>query len=160
MAKIVYSGDVNLEHGGTYFKIDPRDWDEYGYCSAVRVQPCSDAGAQSNAWWIESFTVLNPKGDDLKSILSFCGWSIAENGAIMDSYSGDIVAKAGTQAFRHCVAEACVGYGKYDKDFSEVVQIGKISEFDSDREHVNPDRILRSNASLERYVRREFVRSL
>lgn len=159
MARIVYIGDINVEHGGTWFKIDPRDWDEHGYCSAVRVTPCSDAGLQENAWWIEELTVLNPDGDDMKRVLSCSGWSIDPDDGSIISCSGNVVARKGTAAFRQALAEACVSYGKYDVEHSITVQIGKEPE-DSSECPAHADRVLRANASLERYVRREFLRSM
>lgn len=161
MAKFWYSGDVNVEHGGTWFAINKKDWDDYGYCSAVRVTPCSDAGAQENAWWIEELTVIKPENDQkLKSVLDTCGWLVySETGDIISSHNGDIVAKKGTAAFRRVVAEACVGYGKYDVSNSETVQIGKDADSD-DLEQVEPDTVLRANSSLERYVKRQWLSSL
>lgn len=160
MARIVYSGDINVEHGGVWFKIDPRDWDEYGYCSAVRVTPCSDAGLQENAWWIEELTIIKPRSEtELSGILNTCGWMIyTESGDIIASGNGEVLAKKGTAAFRRIVAEATLGYGLYDVTGSETVQIGR--EADGSGERVTPDTVLRSNASLERYVRREHLRSM
>lgn len=156
MVRPVYSGDVNIEYGGTWYKIDPTGWDEYGYCSAIRVTPCSDAGAQSNAWWIEELTVIKPNPDEVRDILNASGFYIDENGAIVSCYAGDILAEKGTAQFRWVMAECCVSYGRYDIDRSETVQIGRKAE-ETDEHAEEPDTVLRADASLERYVKRNFV---
>jgi hypothetical protein len=163
MGKFKYSGDINVEHGGTWYKLNRKEWDSYGYCSAIRVTPCSDGGAQENAWWIEELTVIKPEKDsELKSILDTCGWIIdSESGDIVSTYRADTVAKKGTAAFRWAIAESCVGYGKYDIINSETVQIGKKAEFNGYRhEHAEPSTVLRANTSLERYIRKNWLRSL
>jgi hypothetical protein len=157
MAKWKYMGDINLEHGGAFFRLDSRNWDEYGYGEAVRVTPCSDAGGQDNAYWIEDITIIKPEPKELPGILSGYSWTIdPEDGSIIDC-SGRIIAKARTAAFRLAIAEACTSYGRYDINRSETIQIGKDSPFYDGREPVRPDRILRANTSLERFVRREFL---
>lgn len=160
MARIVYQGDVNLENGGVFFKLDRKDWDEYGYTSAVRVTPCGDAGAQDNAFWIEELTINKPEGDRLKECLKCFGWlSQQEDGSIIISHSGDVVAKPGTDAHRLAVMDACVGYGYYDVINRETVQIGKEADSGSEAD-VEPDTVLRANTSLKNYVRRFWVNNL
>jgi hypothetical protein len=158
MARIVYQGDVNLEHGGVFFKLDRKDWDEYGYASAVRVTPCSDAGAQDNAFWIEELTINKPEGECLKEALKCCGWHLGEGDVISADHSS-FGADPGTDTYRLIIMEACVSYGYYDKLQGETVQIGKKADSGSEAD-VEPDTVLRANASLEHYVRREWVRSL
>ncbi len=158
-----YSGDMNLENGGTFFHIAPDDFAN-GYCDAVRVTPCSDGGGQENAWWVEALTLLIPDSHaEMQSVLSVCGWRVdscdgPHKGAIVD-HCGDVVAKKGTAAFRRVVAEACLTYGKYDpmncypEASSVAVQIGKEAEGGGRNERVKPDVMLRRNASLERFLR-------
>jgi hypothetical protein len=163
MGKFKYSGDINVEHGGVWYKLNRKDWDSYGYCSAIRVTPCSDGGAQDNAWWVEELTVLKPeKESELKSILETCGWFIdPETGDIVSTYRADTVAKKGTAAFRWAIADSCVGYGRYDIINSETVQIGKKPEGKRPYwEQAEPSIILRANSSLERYVRNNFLKGL
>jgi hypothetical protein len=127
------------------------------------VTPCSDGGAQDNAWWVEELTVLKPEKDsELKSILETCGWFIdPETGDIVSTYRGDTVAKKGTAAFRWAIAESCVGYGRYDIINSETVQIGKKTTGKRPYwEQAEPSIILRANSSLERYVRNNFLKGL
>lgn len=151
-----YSGDVDLCNGGTFFLVNAKDREDYGFRSAVRVTPCSDAGAQDNAWWVEELTVIKPRNDqELKSVLDVCGWRIGEDGNLWD-YSCAPFAKKGTASFRNAIQEARVSYGLYDIDRSITVQIGKTSEFHSG-DTVTPDETLRGNCSLARYVRREFM---
>lgn len=157
MARIIYQGHLNVENGGYWIKLDKQDW-KYGYLSAVRVTPCSDAGAQDNAYWIEELTVSIPDTkEELSGIVDTCGWMIMQEDGSIET-RGTIL-KKNTSAYRLAVANACIVYGKYDIRRFETVQIGK-HDMDHSDDVVQPDTILRSNASLENYVRREFVRSL
>lgn len=153
MARYKYCGDVNLEYGGYYYRAP--DW-QHGYADAVRVQPCSDGGGQDNAWWIERLTVLIPSDEaELRKVLAVIGMVLDAKGAIISESGGATLAK-GSAGYKACVIDACVAYGRYDQDSSTVVQIGKTDEVDSD--HVAPHVTLRAGSSLERYVRREYLR--
>lgn len=150
----VYSGDVNLEYGGVFYKIDPADWDRYDYCTAVRVDPCSDAGGPDNCWWVEELTVTRPKGDKLKDVLSVDSYSLTEDGNHVKV--GDDVINIYTPQGRRIIAECCVAYGLYDKDRGITIQIG--AKQSDCKEKVTPDEILRGNSKLENYVKREWLK--
>jgi hypothetical protein len=152
-----YSGDVNLEYGGVF--IDISDW-ENGYATAVRVQPYSDAGLQNNAWWIEELTVIKPRSEqELKSVLDSCGWTIDPKDSSLVGCGGEVVAAPNTKEFRLAIADSCIGYGLYDTTISTSVQIGQTDPY-HDGETLTADETLRSNASLSRYVRRNFLQRL
>lgn len=140
MARWVYQGDVNLEQGGVFFRIEPKEFDNHHYCDAVRVTPCSDAGGPDNVWWVEALTIVIP--DDQKrlaGILDTCGYTL------------DGLKEMKPSARRQMIADACIVYGSYDSTDTETVQIGPDEE---SRETMEPTDKLRSNASLDRYVRK------
>lgn len=152
-----YSGDMNLECGGVFYNIDPTDWDEHGYCTAIRVDPCSEAGGPDNCWWIEELTVLKPDDHkELKSVLDVHGFQLTKDGKSVltspDAWGVDLKSDEG----RRIVAECCVSYGKYDKDRGETIQIG--AKQDDSGESVTPDKILRGNARVENYVKRGWLK--
>ena len=148
MAQWFYNGDINLQCGGFFYRLG--NW-QHGYVDCVRVTPCSDAGAQSNAFWIEALTVIIPADDEaIKDVLSICGYHPDE--------------LTGVER-KHRIVDACMAYGRYDPancfplHHSETVQIGKIDPYFDSRQNdpVIQTVTLRANASLERYVRREFL---
>lgn len=98
-----YSGDVSLEYGGTFFKLDPADL-QYGYCSAIRVTDLASACGFDGAVMIERITILGL--DDkarISSALDCCGW--------LDESADISFASAIMQA-----ADGLLGYGYYDPD--------------------------------------------
>jgi hypothetical protein len=156
MTRYKYCGDINLDHGGYYFRAP--EW-KYGYADVVRVTPCSDAGGQQNAWWIERLTVNAPDNDDdLRQVLAVIGMTLDPKGRIIEEgRPHDAVARNST-VYVSCIVDACIAYGRYDIDSSTTVQIGKIADWDGAREPVEPDVTLRAGTSLERYVRREYLK--
>lgn len=149
-----YSGDINLEYGGVF--IDMSDWTN-DYATAIRVQPCSDAGLQDNAWWIEELTIIKPRTEqELKSVLDSCSWTIDPEDGSLIGCGGDVMAAPNTKQFNLIIAEACVGYGLYDRENSTSIQIGPVDDW-HDGETLEVDEKLRGNVSLERYVRRNYL---
>lgn len=136
-----YSGDINVEEGGFYWKEDGAD----DYVLAVRVTPCADAGGPSNLFWIESGSVY--LGDKVKqdSSLSIIGVEPGE-------------------ATRRDYVEAALAYGGVEPDYYNgrlVVQIGKPQEASDSWQWGGAGDVdvqLRGNASLARYIRAEFLR--
>jgi hypothetical protein len=53
-SRFVFSGDVNLEHGGEF--IDLSTW-AYGYCSAVRITDLDSACGFTGAVMIEHLVI-------------------------------------------------------------------------------------------------------
>jgi len=136
-----YIGDVNLEYGGVFIRLNEADWNApYGYCDALRITPCSDAGLQDNAYWIEALTVLRWRDENEKaSILSCVGAEDEELSPLGE-------------------AEACLSYGLCDpancfpNASGETIQIGGKDPFHSG-ELIKPDRYLKNGSDLEGYVR-------
>ena len=159
MVRYKYCGDVNIEHGGYFYSIQKNACnEEISWVDAVRVVPCSDAGAQDNCFWIEELTIIVHDVTDtskIKNIISCCGWALDSGGNIIDEHQGTVVAQLSSRAYRSAIVEACIGYGSYDINSTICVSIGKP---DGDcQDPVKPDLILRGNASLERYVRKNFL---
>lgn len=115
-ARIHYSGDTNAEHGGHFYTLNCMHWH---YANVVRIQPCSDAGGPDNLYWIESLSVNIPDvgSDRFNSALSVYGMGL-------ENYK-----KMSRAARRHFLVDACLAYGLYDKHDSEVVQVGKMDEY-------------------------------
>lgn len=140
-----YSGDINIEHGGVLYSLANA---KYDYADAVRVTPVSDAGGPANQFWVETIVVNLPTDPDgIERVLGCIGLTTEEY-------------KTLTRARRlHALVDACICYGKYDQDKSEVVQVGvKVDPFWSAEHHagfdpVKVDVVLRGNASLKRYAR-------
>lgn len=168
-----YSGDVNIEHGGMFYNLSTFG---EGYVSVVRCQPCTDAGGPDNCFWVEQLTanVCNTDmpfagvGDTVRArrahralhshggggaerntqrieeALITCGWDL-----LLDEWDKLTVARC-----RHAIVEACVGYGLYDQESSEMVSLGKPKTSYREGEWY-PDKVLRANASLRNYVRKQ-----
>lgn len=152
MKRWQYVGDMNIEHGGFFWRC--LDW-KHGFVEAVRVMPCSDAGAQDNCYWVETLTVILPGDKELPVVLRVCGFELeAGTGAIVDPGRGTEIAKAGTEAYRAAIVEACVAHGSYDIEQSTCISIGAPDPEYSGSEPVEPDIVLRANRSLKRYVRK------
>lgn len=131
-----YIGDVNLEHGGAF--IQEGDWPDY--CNAVQVTPCSDAGGPENWYWIESGTVYMGNAVHVQSALECCNES--------------------PDAAQWRKGYAVLQYMGIDCDTRIIVQIGaKRDDCDSWQwdDTLEPDYVLRGNASLRRYVKREYM---
>lgn len=132
-----YEGDINLEYGGFY-------WREMGLpdcVEVVRVTPVSDAGGPNNVFEICTGSIsLSPA--NLKGALSCCGFESA------NPTRAELVF-----AFYH--------YCGIETDETLIVRVGPIDAFWSDGRggwNPAPDRILRANADLARFVRKEFLK--
>jgi hypothetical protein len=130
-----YSGDMDLECGGFYWK-DEGDSD---FVIAVDIIPCSDAGGPDNLFYVEKGTIyFHP--DKYAEYLSTIGMEVEE-------------------ATRDDLINAAKAYGGIERDSETVIRIGKDQSEDVRAGGWNPepDTILRSDASLRKYVEREFL---
>jgi hypothetical protein len=134
-----YNGDINLEHGGLFWREDGAD----DYVLAVRVTPCSEAGGPNNLFHIEQGSVYLPND------------SAKRNQAL------NVIGQTLENATRRDLVESFVAYHGIDRDCrngEQVIQIGKPeTDLRSDGWSPKPDITLRGNASLANYVRREIL---
>lgn len=128
-----YLGDIDIRHGGFYWQ--ESGYDDHVYC--VRVTPCSDAGGPDNLWHIESGSIYIPQ--DKPAPL-------------------DIIGVEPDKATRFDIAYAWFAYRGMDTDSQTFVRIGKQDEYAGPNGwNPEPDVVLRGNAKLRNYVRREFL---
>lgn len=135
-----YSGDINIEHGGVFYTLENL---KYGFFDAVSVQPCSDAGAQGNAWWITCGSVYVPTDND--KMLSALASVLDSNKRESESLHWLLT----DECYAHILFQACFSYSGIEKDFDEVVQIGPKEDC---RDYVEPTIQLKAGASLKHYV--------
>ena len=147
-----YMGDVNLYHGGTFY--DFSTWKD-GYVKAVEVTDLDSACGFPGAVLIERKTINVERRDlvQLDRALAVIGAKLLANGDIDDN--GRVI-KKGTSQHRFVQTYACQSYGYCDEDTSQVVQLEKDAPMTFDG--WKAEKRLRVNASLENYVRREFLR--
>ena len=136
-----YDGDVNLDYGGLFWREDGSDY----YVCAVEVTPTSDAGGPSNLFYVEKGSIYldEPGSQRRKSALNCIG--ATEETATRAQL---------VYAMRH--------YSGIDRDVYDgetVLQIGPAEPCTGRAEGWNPkpDRVLRRNVNLAKYVRREFL---
>lgn len=139
-----YSGDMNICEGGFYWQ--ESGFDDHVY--AVGITPCSDAGGPSNLFWITKGSIY--LGDKARQI-----------------YALDCIGVDPENATRFDYVEAMRAYAGIEPDSyggQSVVQIGKLDPDDWNGRYSyrgfalpEPDYILRGNASLRRFIRREFL---
>lgn len=174
-----YNGDVNIEHGGFFYDLSTF---EQGYVDVVRVVPCSDAGGPDNYFWLQKLNAViystRPfagKGDtiemrrahralhqeqytderDIRNIEEALKCIGYDNPQMLADWDKHTVAER-----RHIILYACVSYGHYDVqgiDGQVMLRIGpKDPDYDEHaRGAFTPDKILRANASLRNYARRQ-----
>ena len=135
MSKWQYIGDVNLECGGFYWREDGAD----DYVLAVDITPCSDAGGPDNLFHIAHGSIF-----------------VGNDSAIISS-ALDTIGETIESASRLDIVYAMRAYRGLDGPDEYVVQIGKAQESSCNGWNPAPDKILRSNASLRRYVERNFL---
>lgn len=147
-----YMGDVNLEYGGTFY--DFSNW-KYGYVDAIEVIDLDSACGFRGAVMVEPITInVERSPEQLKKALSGIGAAFVDNGDINDN--GRIIRK-GTAAFRFILAYACQSYGYKDCDPHTCLQLE--ADGPMEFEGWRAEKRLRSNASLENYVRKHFLRA-
>ena len=142
--KWYYRGDINPEYGGVWYRLDNV---QYGFADCVRITPCSDAGLPNNQFWVEILTVSLPDDDKmLRTVLDVCGRTVNDLPED-DSRWPQII-------------DACMEYGEYYTNHQVIIQIGsKVCAYYHGREPpLPPDVTLRSDAHIENYVKRTFLK--
>ncbi|QBQ74425.1 hypothetical protein BcepSauron_045 [Burkholderia phage BcepSauron] len=140
--QVLYHGDINIEYGGYFYELDRarRGW---GYANVLRITPCSEAGLADNEFWIERLSVTFPDHGTPRErdVLSAIGRE-------------DDAPEYETDEYWATLIDACVAYGQYDTEQSDVVRIGKRDTLA--RECMRDSDVtikLRGNASLERFAK-------
>ncbi len=147
MSRWHYTGDINLEYGGTFFRFD--GW-KHGYVESVEVIDLDSAAGFRGAVAIEERSIPIDRPEKWSGALSVIGAELLPNGDISDNGRP---LKRDSLSWKMCLAYALQSYGYCDQERIETVQPlpGGPLQFDS----WQATRI-RSNG-LRAYVRREFL---
>ena len=130
-----YNGDCNLRNGGFYWKEDGAD----DYVLAVDITPCADGGGADNLFHIADGSIFI--GDDPARIASAL----------------NIIGETIETASREDIVYAMRAYCGLDGPSESVVRIGKEQESSPNGWNPEPDTILRGNASLRKYIERNYL---
>ena len=156
-----YTGDMNLEHGGLFFKLpdgEPIDGIRNDYVDAVEVIDLSGAvGGPDCIHRIERGTIYMPRAK-WQDALDCCGYRLHQSAdgrdLIWDGHEHHEIDGDGLLL----LVSAFQGYsGLSDtENNTATVQIGKLTAYDPDPVF-EPDTFLRGNVKLTRYVEREWL---
>lgn len=132
-----YRGDVNLRHGGMYWREDRME----DHVFVAEVIPCSDAGGPDNLFHVRlGHLHIREDRDSREKALALIGVSSPE------------------EATREELVVAFHGYHELNADEALVVRIGKTDPLWSGRgESPAPDVVLRSGTSLRKWMTREYL---
>ncbi|QIV65815.1 hypothetical protein Cp1R7AA1_025 [Mesorhizobium phage Cp1R7A-A1] len=145
-----YSGDINREYGGFYWREDGAD----DYVRAVRITPCSDAGGPDNLYSIEQGSIYIP-ADHAKrlSAISMFGYTMDANGVVTDT-TGTV---ATPEQARMYIVEAMLAYHGIESDSDTILQIGRAQENNPGGWSPEADIVKPHNLNLQRFVEREYL---
>lgn len=163
-----YSGDVNIEHGGAFYNLATF---EEGYVECWRLQPCSDAGGPDNCYWIEHLSINIH--DHWQHVFRGVGDTAAERRAhrLLHELPSAERTESALQCVgqgrdmaawdkrtlierKHAIVWACLSYGHFDQESSEMVRIGPNQEGTAaGGGDYTPSLVLRANTNLRKYVR-------
>lgn len=132
-----YLGDVNIRHGGFYWRNDAVHEDSV---HVVKVIPYRDADGPDNLFRIKVGLLEIPEEPKVTEALAFIG-----------------LTRENTQ--REDVIAALVSFYGIDDDEDYVLRIGTPDPHWEGREENNPqpEVILRSNTSLRKWITREYL---
>lgn len=151
-----YSGDINLEHGGLFWREPEEGFTDY--VEAVEVIPVSDMGGPDNEWLILRGSIYMPR-EKYGWALETCGYKLAASGKSLLAYASDPIPVASKQGLAVLVNAFRAYYG-IDEPSKYGVRIGKTEPQNNWRggyDAMGIDYELRGNSSLLRFVRREFL---
>jgi len=154
----LYTGDMNLECGGMFFK----PVDEFGTIRGVEVRPDSDRGGPDNVFHVQDGYLFAGDPDEWQSSLDVCGYTLelvpgVDGGhyAIVDGMGAfhDVRTPEGATL----LADAVNGAKGFDDRQETVIQIGKgVAAYDPEPT-CTPDTVLRGNKRLHNYIRENFL---
>lgn len=139
MAKYHYTGDVNLECGGSFFDLSTFADD---YVEVIQVTDLGSAIGYDDAYLIERGSLYLGNPAHIKAALDSCGW-----------INGDL--DLATDDGKLMLCEAVLGYMSADNYYRETVVIGRDADM-MHREGWKADKRLRAGTNLRNYVMREF----
>jgi len=154
----LYTGDIDLAQGGTFFK--PIDDDNQ--IRAVQVTPCSVAGGPDNLFLIEDGYLHAGGIDEWQSALDVCGYTLKFFNGSAQIWDGSTYNAVGNPEGATLLTDAVLGAKGFDDRQQTVIQIGKEDPFyDYDRKGgawcPEPDFVLHGNTRLHRYVAKHFL---
>lgn len=128
-----YNGDVNVEHGGYWWRQERPDDD---YAEVVDVIPESDMGGPDNVFIITAGVVYLGNENALESALKYYG------------YNGD------TPSLSEKVG-AMMSYAGMDTDYTDVIRIGEPDPYARDSNY-EPEQI-HGNWKMKNYIKRNYL---
>jgi hypothetical protein len=160
MAEWIYTGDINLECGGTFFRKTESDpFPECDYVEAVRVTPVADIGGADNRFIIESGSVYMPR-DRYASVLDCLGYRL--DGRELVDYAGERES-LDTERGQRMLVDAFLAYSGMDRDTlngETLLQIGAHPDPYTHRDwDPEPDMVAHGNSRLANVIRREWLDS-
>ena len=130
-----YVGDVNIEYGGYFWRQISSD-----YAECVNVFPLSDGGGPNNIFAVEVGGVY-----------------ISDDKAKRDA-ALSVIGHDGAKPDFDMLVEGFMAYNGIERDSTYYVQVGAKRDEARDFQDVQPDVTLRANASLLKFIKREYVR--
>lgn len=160
--KWIYTGDINIEHGGMFYFEDGPDASPDSM-SVVVVTPASDGGGMDNRFLIERGSVYMPN-DDIERMnvaASICGYTVnADKSLSNQSYPDEGPFEFQSPEWRIRMLDSWKAYWGLDGADSWVVQVGTEKPDPNFRtqflDEAEPAYQLRRNVKLYKWVEKEF----
>lgn len=147
----VYSGDVSLEYGGTFFNINDSDWG-YGYCSAVRVTDLDSGCGYRGAVLVEKVVIMGMDDRKRKRQAIESSWGIKD-------FANQV--RRNRESYRPMLADALLSYGFYDPEEDYVTPSSTVIQCEEEGPMVydgwKADYRLPEGEDLKTHIEREFV---
>ena len=141
MSKWHYFGDINIKHGGYFWREDGAD--DYVLC--VRLTPCSDAGLPDNQYWLECGPVYLGCSDTLRASLECVGQNMASVQELPENQQ------------RAIIVDAVLSYAGLDGSDQHVMQVGPIDPDHSGEMPLTPDIRLPADADIDAYIQSNWL---
>ncbi len=149
----IYTGDVNIEHGGQY--LDLSGLDDFGTVEVVQITDLDSACGYEGATLIEKGTLNFPALSDVakwNDILTTCGYRL-ENGNVLDGAGGIIDATSHEGNILR--AESLLAYRGVEDAEQTTVAVGKGAP--NYFRAWTLDRRLRGGTNLRNWIERNFL---
>ena len=151
-----YCGDVNLEHGGYYWRQDDPE-DDYAYC--VEIIDSSAFGGPDNIYLVQVGILYIPESNkDKQACLDCCGYKLVGTN-IHDCVGG--VFPLDSEHGKALLMDAVQAYKGVEIDYGGriVIQIGKLDSnyYDVSEYVFEPTDTIHGNNDLRKYIEREYL---